>query len=430
MKVAVPVPEIPVESFTLRCGAELFVSRREGAPVCAVQMHLRGGHSLDPPERRGTAFLAGRLLDQGTTRRSEEEFATALETYGGGVTGGSTGLSGSIANDAWKLLLELAAEAITKPAYPRAKIERQRQRLLDRFLVERDDPRVQGGRLFRKLVYGDHWLGEPDHGTLETVANIERRHLAAFHKKNWVASRAVLAFCGDVEPSTVKRFLDKQLASWETGKPLPPPDTTFPPIEPRLAVFPADRQQVHVYLGHLGIRRTDPDYAALLLMDHILGTGPGFTNRISQVLRDQLGLAYTVHAAIHSSAGVLPGLFTAYIGTSPANLKVAIQGLRREIRRIQDEPVMADELELARNYLTGSLVLGFERASRRTQHIVAATRNGLPFDHMHDLVVRLLEVSVEDVQRVARKHLHPERACLVAAGPTSKKELQGLVASR
>lgn len=424
------VPTIPIERFELDCGAKLVVSRREGAPVCAVQFHLRGGHSVDPKERAGTAFLTGSLVDQGTREHTEEELAVLLENAGGSLHGGPTGISGSIARAHWKLLLQLASECATVPVYPAEKVKRERKRLLDRLLVERDDPRVQAAILFRRLVYGDHWLGQPNHGTLESVPRIQRKHLADFHARNWCGERLLIAFCGDVDPLAVKRFLDEALRGLPRGKSLGPPDVEFPPLEPRRAVFHAERQQVHVLMGHLGVRRTDPDYAALVVMDHVLGTGPGFTSRISRKLRDEEGLAYSVDAAIHTSAGVLPGTFTAYIGTSPQHVRRAVHGFQDEIRRIQEQRVSKAELELAKSYLTGSFALGYERAGRRVTHMVASERCGLPDGHLEDLVRGFAEVTAADVMRVARAHLHPDSCCLVAAGPITERELERIQSRR
>ena len=177
------------------------------------------------------------------------------------------------------------------------------------------------------------------------------------------------------------------------------------------------------------ITRSDPDYAALTVMDHVLGTGPGFTNRISRRLRDELGLAYSVSASISSSAGVLPGTFTAYIGTSPPHLGTAVAGFQREIRRIQKELVPKDELALAKNYLTGSFALGFERAARRVQTIVSAERNKLPDDHLAQLLRAFGAVTPEDVRRAAQGHLFAENSCLVVAGPVKKGEVGKLLSA-
>ena len=423
----VVAPLIPIERYALRCGATLLVSPRPGAPVCAVQAHIRGGHSLDRSGGEGTAFMAGRLVDQGTEQHTEEEMAEALESAGGSLSGSSTGVAGTIAGDQWKRLVGLVAECLTSPVYPRDKVERHQKRLLDRLLIERDDPRTQAGWLFRRLVYGEHWLGRPDYGNLESVSHIARRHLVSHHRRHWCAKRTVIAFCGDVDPDEVRRFLDRRLAKWNPGRNLPPAKADFPALARRTDVFPARRQQVHVYLGHLGVRRMDPDYPALVVMDHVLGTGPGFTNRISRRLRDEQGLAYSVSAAIHSSAGVLPGTFTAYIGTSPRHVATAVKGFLQEIELIQTELVTADELELIRNYLLGSFALGFERASRRVHYMISAERNGFPADHLQSLITSFSEIDAADVRRVAQAHLHPKKSALVAAGPISRREVDRLL---
>ncbi len=419
----IPELHVPVERLTLDCGAVLLVSPRSSAPIVAVQAHVRGGPALDPKGLEGAAFLAGTLADQGTKSHDETQIAEVLEPAGGEIAGDASGLAGSIVNGEWPLLVDLLCEMLISPTYPSMEVERQRTRLLDRLTVERDDPRARGGRLFRKLVYGDHWLGRAAYGSLESIARITPKHLREYHAKNWVARRGVIAVCGDVDPVLVKRRMDRALRSWSKGEPLVTTPPKLPERATRFGVFTAKRQQVHLFLGHLGIKRNDPDYAALVVMDHILGTGPGFTNRISKRLRDEQGLAYSVSANIHGSAGLLPGMFTAYIGTSPQHVPTALKGFLDEIRRIQEERVAADELDLAKNYLIGSFPLGFERASRRASYLVSAEVHHFPPDNLQRLLAEFAAVTAQDVQRVARAHLFPGASCVAAAGPIGRAAL-------
>jgi zinc protease len=427
---AAPRLTIPIRRFELACGAVLVVSPRPSAPIAAVQVHLRGGPSRDPAGFEGSAFLAGALADQGTAKRSEEEIATLLEPEGGEISGDAGGLSGSIVVSKWELLVDLLAEMLTSATYPEAEVARQKKRLMDRLLLERDDPRVQGSLLFKRLVYGDHWLGRPARGTLESLPRITAKSLRQFRKENWVARRAVIGVCGDLDPAIVRRAFDRRLARWPEGSRLVPEAPRWPPIARRSGVFTAERQQVHLFLGHLGIERSDPDYPALVVMDHVLGTGPGFTNRISRRLRDELGLAYAVSANIHASAGLLPGTFTAYLGTSPGHVATATRGFLAEIRRVQEELVGADELEVAKSYLLGSFPLGFERAARRASYAISAELHGFPEDHLDRLLRAFSEVTAEDVRRVARAHLFPDESCLAAAGPIRPVDLRKILESR
>ncbi len=421
---------LPIERFSLSCGAKLLVSHRPQSPVVALQMHLRGGHSLDERGLEGQAFLTGALLDQGTRRRSEEAIAEILETAGATISGESNGLSAAAAAEHWETLLELTAELLTQPTFPTAQVRRQRQRLLDRLQIERDEPRVQCDRLFKRLIYGEHWLGRSATGEIESVARLERRHLTSFHRRNWVARRAVIAVCGPTPPAQVAALLDRALARWTPGEDLPITMPELPPRAPRCAAFHAAREQVHVQLGHLGVRRIDPDYPALVVMDHVLGAGPGFTNRVAMRLRDELGLAYSVHASIHSSAGLHPGTFTAYIGTSPDKVPVAIDGFLREMRRLQDEPVGAAELATAKDYVVGSFALSFQRAARRASYMVSAERFGLGDDYLEQAPKIYAAITPEDVQRVARRHLFPDACAAAAAGPISTAGLRRALARR
>ena len=126
------------------------------------------------------------------------------------------------------------------------------------------------------------------------------------------------------------------------------PEPAAPPkpagVTEKIVSDPAAKQ-VHVYIGHLGITRQNPDYYKLLVMDNVLGTGAGFTDRLSATLRDRQGLAYTVHASITESAGNQPGTFGGYIGTFPKSFLDVRHGFLREVNRIRDEAPTKQEVE-------------------------------------------------------------------------------------
>src|SRR5581483_5517953 len=117
--------------------------------------------------------------------------------------------------------------------------------------------------------------------------------------------------------------------------------------------------QLHFYLGHPGVQRNNPDYYKLLVMDNVLGTGPGFTDRLSAQLRDREGLAYTVSAAITSTAGEQVGAFTCFIGTFPDKLAAVRDGFMKELKRIRAAPPTAEEVDDVKAYLLGSLAFRF-----------------------------------------------------------------------
>src|SRR6185436_9462961 len=157
-------------------------------------------------------------------------------------------------------------------------------------------------------------------------------------------------------------------------------------------------EQTHVFIGHLGIKRNDPDYYKLLVMDNVLGTGPGFTDRLSANLRDRLGLAYTVNAAISNSAGKEPGTFTGFVGTFPDKFLDVKFGFLKEINKIRDEAPTDQEVEDAKKYLLGSLPFRFTTSSSVAGELLAAERYGLGFDYLEKYRKEVGAVTPADVQ--------------------------------
>ncbi len=175
--------------------------------------------------------------------------------------------------------------------------------------------------------------------------------------------------------------------------------------------------QLHFYMGHPGIRRDNPDYYKLRVMDYVLGTGPGFTDRLSARIRDREGLAYTVNANISSSATEEPGVFTCYVGTDPKNFARVKAIFLEELNRIRNEPPKPEEVEDAKKYLLGSLPFQFTTNSRVAGELLFIERYHLGFDYFSKYRQAVAAVTPADVQAVARKYLDPQRMVLVAAGP-------------
>jgi zinc protease len=174
-------------------------------------------------------------------------------------------------------------------------------------------------------------------------------------------------------------------------------------------------------MGHVGIARTNPDYFKLLVMDYVLGTGPGFTDRLSSRLRDREGLAYTVSANITSSAREQPGSFTCYIGTDPKNLQRVKALFLEELKRIREQQPTHEEAEDAKKYLLGSLPFQLTTNERVAGQLLAIERYGLGLDYFATYKKSVAAVTPADVQAVARKYLDPERMVLVVAGPVNDK---------
>ncbi len=418
---AAPIVRLADRRFLLDNGLVLLVSRNPAAPTATVAAFVEAGLLCEDGGPAGLAHLAGALLEEGTRGRSGREIADSVESVGGFLETGTGGTSLAVPAAHLPLAFDLLADLLARPTYPEASFRRRRDLLLAELRGERDDPGARAHQRLRAEVYGRHPFRRPTKGTPASVARLRRGDLVAFHRRWFAPGRTIVAVSGDVEVAEVLHRARRTLGRWR-AEPAPLPDAPepAPPRRGREILIPEPRAQVQAVLGHLGVRRDDPDYDALLLLDQVLGGGAGFTDRLSRRLRDELGLAYSVHADLVSTAGKERGLFSASIGTGPEAFRAAIGEIRREFRRLLREPPTAGELRTAKDYLLGSHVLGLERNAVRAIFLLQRERLRLGEDFLERYPARLERVRERDVAAAARRHLRPDALTLVAVGPVRR----------
>lgn len=401
----------------LDSGLTLLAVHNPGAQTyaCVVSLEVRAGD--EDPKWPGLANMVGECLDEGTARHDSLELAAAAEGIGAMLDGNHRGGVVMCPFSSHAKATRLLKELVLEPSFPGREVRRVQAEILTEIQAEDDDPRTVAARRFRKRIYGAHPLGRPLHGTRASVAAMKPKQLREWHRAWFRPAGGYIAASGPDEPEAM---LDRLEATFRSFKGKPPQHCKMPEVVLAKERFeqhvPMPREQVHVFLGHKGIRRADPDFYKLSVMDHILGTGPGFTSRCSRRLRDELGLCYSVSAGITGSAGEEPGTFTAYIGTSAAHRQKAIDGFLHEIDRIRTEPPAAAELEDVKQYLTGSFVFALERNSNLAGYAIRARRFGLGFDFLERYPDTIRAITRDDVREAAERHLHPDRLVVISAG--------------
>jgi zinc protease len=365
------------------------------------------------------AVLTGSLLEEGTTTRTAFEIAQAIESAGGNLHTTSRGASAQVLSKDFSLALDIVADILIHPVFEQKNLEKERRRLLGILDGDEDNLALAAYNLFHEMVYGSHPYHRPRKGYKETVRKLAQSDILEYYSTYFVPNNTILAIVGDVAPTEVIQQVQRYFGEWKQRDLLLQPIFKIPSPEGCITKhIYREKEQNHLYLGHPGITRTNPDYYVLLTMDYILGTGPGFTDRISRKLRDEQGLAYTVYANIALSAEVEPGTFMAYIGTSPANMNKAIEGFLEEIKKIRAEQVLQEELELTQNYLTGSYVFHFETSTQLARYLINAERFDLGDDFLWKYPQLIESVTVGDIQRVAQQYLDPENYYVAIVGTT------------
>ncbi|HWO02965.1 MAG TPA: pitrilysin family protein [Blastocatellia bacterium] len=417
---------LEVDRVVLPNGLVVLVSENHSTPSTSISAIVRAGSRFESNDKAGLSSLTAELIEEGTTSRTSRQIAEAIDSTGGHLMTFGDYQSSRIAvvslSKDFDIGLDIASDLLMNACFPEDKVRQQITRRAAQIKSRLDVPRTQASDIFNEIIFEGTPQHRPAVGYEETVAALSKSEIDEFYRRYYVPNNTVLAIAGDIETREAIQRVESGLGKWEAARNFAPPFVPRPTLGARVIekYVSASKEQVNIFIGHLGIERKNPHYHALLVMDTILGSSPGFTSRIPRILRDEQGLAYSTFANITSSAGIDPGRFVAYIGTAPPNLERACAGLRGEIARIVEEGVTAEEIDIAKSYLTGSFVLRFQRNGQVAEFMLEAETYGLGFDYLEKYPELIGAVTVEEVTEVTRTHIHPERLTTVVVGPVDE----------
>jgi zinc protease len=280
-----------------------------------------------------------------------------------------------------------------------------------------DDPGAVGSQALNRLIYRGSPLAEPVLGAAESLEQMRADDLRDFHASKYGPQNTILIVAGDTKLERTIEIVLENFSGWSN------PDLCLrkPPevqrqSEPLLELKPMPKEQSTIFIGHLGVERSNQDFYALQVVDTILGGGPGFTSRIPRELRDNLGLAYSAYSDLTGSSGIYPGRFAAYVCTSPENRDNAQRGLLLEIAKLRDQGVSDEELSIAKEFLTGSFVFEFQGNASIARYMLSGELFQLEEDYPNRYAEMIRAVTGSEAHRVARRYLDTVNYSTVIAG--------------
>ena len=404
-------------------GVEAWLVESHETPIISLAAAWEGGARYDPSDKAGLAHLMGALLDKGAGAMDEPRFQAELEAF-------SIEMSFEAGRDALFATMqtlsanrdrafELLRLAILKPRFDEDAVERARRKAL--FEAVRGKERIWGAALdrFRKTAFGEHPYARPVRGDAQslsriTIADMERQKNLLFQK-----SGLTLVVAGDITAKALAPLLDR-LFEESLFEESPKDSSISPPKEVRAyfsassepLIIPRSEKQSVIIFGNEGLTRSDPDYLAAVLVAHILGGNSA--SRLMTRVRSQRGLVYDV------STRLIPrrwgGMFFGSTETRRAQASETLNLIREEIRRLREEGPSPEEITHAKSYLIGSYLLFFDGSMDIAEGVLRIRRAGLGRDYIKKRKDLIKNLSARDLQRAARRILHPDRMLVVIAG--------------
>jgi zinc protease len=398
-------------------GAVLLVAERPAIPIVVVRVGVPGGAVHDPADALGVASLTAELLTRGTARRSGPELDRAIEFVGGSLEAGAGSDGAAVTLSVLKkdlaLGLDLLAEVLRQPTFPAEELTRKVTDIQGALRRSEQEPGTVAARELSRLMFPGHPYGRRASGTIESVGRLTREQVSAFYQRHYRPDGANIVAVGDVTVADIRRELLQRLGDWTApAGPVGAVPKTPPITAPQERKIVRDLTQTTVLLGRPSIRQDDPEYFALAVATYVLGGGS--TSRLFTRVREERGLAYSVHSSL------LPARYGASylvsLQTKTDGLVEAMRVTREEMARLGREPVAPRELALAKAYLIGSFPLRLDTSGKLARFLAAVEESGLGLDYPERYKERIARVTAADVQRVAARYLDPATFSEVQVG--------------
>ncbi len=395
----------------------LFVASPE-IPMLDVRVVFAAGSARDA-QQPGVAQLTSALLMSGAGNWNADQIASRLENIGAVV---STGADRDMATlslrsltdaDQLKIALETASVILSKPTFPIADVERDKNRLLLGIKAKQQSPGDIAADAFYAAIYGTHAYASPEEGVAESVQKLKAKDLQAFHQQYYVAKNALVVLVGDVsraQAEAIAEQLTQGLATGTKAAALPTVANKVANLEKRIAMPTA---QTHILLGQAIVARNDPDYFALYVGNHILG-GSGFASRLMQSIREDRGLAYSVYSYFAPMA--VAGPFTAGMQTRNDQAEAAIALMREQIKKFVEQGPTEKELEKSIQNITSGFALRIDSNKERIGYLAMMGFYDVPLDYLNTFNEKIRAVTVTDIRDAFTRRVHPEQLALVIVG--------------
>ena len=417
---SLPGPD-DITRIKLKNGITFLFRQNLNSMTASIGGYVQAGSIYDPLDKLGLADFTTSTLMRGTKNRRFQEIYDSLESIGASLGIGcgphTAGFGGKALAEDLPILLDMLADVLMNPVFPKKAIERVRSQLLTGLDLRAQDTNAMAMLEFDKLLYKEHPYQYPSDGYIETIRAIGVKDLAGFHREHFGPKDMALVVVGPFEPDTVASLAEQHLGSWVNkgqAEPMKVPDMASPEnaIEKHHVI--EEKSQTDLVIGTIGPSRRWKGYHSALLGNSVLGQF-GMMGRIGESVRKDAGLAYYAYSSLSASIG--PGQWMVSAGVAPENREKAIDLIRAELKKFVDEPVSEEELRDVQSKYVGKLPLSLESNAGVASTLLTMEQHQLGLDYIQNYENMIREITPQSILEAAREFIDPDRLVISSAGP-------------
>jgi zinc protease len=316
---------------------------------------------------------------------------------------------------------DVCADILQKPIFPDEEIKRKKDQAKGFLQKLEEEPSFLAARALQQAVFGSHPYGRVLQGTAKSIDAITRDDILSFHSQYFVPNNALLSVVGDVTQKELSALIEEYFSIWKRGKDLAEiPCLKGSAREAQVIKIDKDLTQANILIGKNGVRREDPDYYKLSVMNYILGGG-GLSSRLMQSVRDEMGLAYDIRSSF--AAMKETGSFEVSVQTKNESANTVIEEISRQVNKMRAEHVTDQELSDAKSFLIGSFKRRLDTNRKIANFLALVEFYNLGFDYIERYPEYIDAVTKVDILNVARKYIDPDQFILVVVANQKKTKV-------
>lgn len=414
--MAKPAGAVDVQKVVSPSGIEAWLVEEHTVPIIAMNFAFLGGSAQDPTNKSGVANMVSSLLDEGADDLDSQAFQRALEETQARIrfSAGRDNFYGEIRTLSFQAAesFVLLKKAINSPRFDAEPTERIRRQVLTGIKRSETDPDSIANKTLFATLFPDHPYGRRSSGTMESVQSLTRDDLVAFHTSVFTRDTIKIGVVGAISAEDLGPLLDQVFGDLPQQTGVVPVPKIVPTAGARVAPE-LDVPQSAIRLALPSIKRADPDFLAAYVMNHILGGGT-FTSRLFSEVREKRGLAYSVYShmlPLDSSAVLFVGA-----GSRDETAEQTVELILSELRRMGEKGPTPEELQKAKDFLTGSYALRFDTSNKIAGQLLGLQLNELPAEYINTRNDQIRALTLDDVKAMARKLLNAADPSVVVVG--------------
>jgi len=413
-----PAPKISFKKpqvYKLDNGMTIIVVENHKLPRVSASLRMD-----NPPvalkDKKGSDDLLGSLLGSGSQTVSKDDFNKKVDFYGARVSLHEGGFRINSLSKYFSKVLALTVDQAIHPKFTIEEFDAEKSKLIEGLKMDEKSTPSAARRVTNKLAYGNHPYGEST--TIKTAENINLADVQNYYKNNFIPNNAYLVVVGDVKADDIKNMAEKAFGDWQKANvstPAIPEIVDVPATEIDFVNMPnAEQTELKVVQKSI-IKKNNPDYQKVLLMNSILGGD--FNSYLNMTLREKHGWTYGARSRFGTDK--YGALFTASTSVRNTVADSAVVETLAQINKILNEKVDPETLKNTKAKYLGNFVLQMEKPSTIANQAYSKFVNNLPDDYFETFLEKVEAVTVDDVQAVAKKYLNPQQLRIVVAGKAS-----------